>query len=212
MHYVIAFKHQVNDPQQTVRFFVKYLGFQAPEKEGYPFYVENGATSIIFEQGEPQTLLLELQCNHVEKEAQNLLQHTDITCLQNTQQHDNRIECRLQCRDNIQLHLTKVLNEDDLDLLLPLPKSLVWNEKTEMQIRRMLRLVPLGFRESARQRVTEKAEYMAVEQGELMVDESCAMKSIVTITPQFQHRALMESMQHEGINDTLYLDINKIEM
>lgn len=211
MHYVISLHHQVENPERTAQFFINTLGFYHAEKDGYALFLENGSVTIHLEKGETRDLSLTLQCSHIEKDCQALLEDPNITLIQDITRTDNRIHCQLQCRDGIHLILNKILNEDDLEILIPLPSSLVWDEATDLRIRRILRMVPLGFRESARKRITEKAEYDSVEQGLLMVSESIALHSMVAITPAFQIRALMELLINEGIDSSLYIDASSIE-
>ncbi|MDQ6962708.1 MAG: hypothetical protein Q9M28_09320 [Mariprofundaceae bacterium] len=211
MHYVISLEHQVKNPELAAQFFIDTLGFYQTGKDGYPFFLENGSLSVNLVQGESHDLTLTLQCSDVEKDCLVLLKDPDVHLLQEITQTDHRIHCALQCNHGIRLILNKILNEDDLDILLPLPSSLAWDEKTDLNIRRILRMVPLGFRKSARQRITDKAEYDSVEQGSLMVNESLAMQTMVAITPAFQIRALMEVMNDEGIDSSLYIDASSIE-
>jgi len=213
MFYVVGVRHPVENMVLATQFFSQDLGFYPVKKEGYHSWLENGSMCITLEEGEPQHLMLELQCPDVEIEYQRLIKkHPNIRTLQAVQQVDTRIDCRVACPHGLTLILAKTLNEDDLNLLLPLPSTLVWDEAVDLRTRRILRSVPLGFRDSARKRVTERAEYAAVEKGLLAVGEAEAMHSMVAITPAFQHRALMENMQDEGINSDLYLDASKIEM
>jgi len=52
--------------------------------------------------------------------------------------------------------------------------------------------------------VTERAEYLAVKGGDLMVNESYAMRALVDVTLEFQHPAMYEAMQNEGIDTQAY--------
>ncbi|MDQ6974345.1 MAG: hypothetical protein Q9M10_05630 [Mariprofundaceae bacterium] len=205
MYFAIATHIFVSNPQQSARFLRDCLGFQTQYKDGYGWCAENGTVSLLIHAAEKPQASLEVQCNHIEEDSQALLSHDGIHALSDVEQYGHRLQQCFRSDCGITLILSQILNEDDLNELPDLPVSLPWDEKTMQQVQRILRIVPLDFRAKARQRVTERAEYLAVAAGDLMVNEAYAMHALVDITLQFQHPSLYQAMQDEGISAEAYL-------
>jgi hypothetical protein len=205
MHFAVATYLTTANPENTASFLKDALNFQIEYRPGYGWWVENGSVTIILQAGNANNSNIEIQCTHIEKDSQHLLQHPDIQAITTIQQHNNRIEQQLLCDCGIILRLSKVLNEDEMGELLSLPSSLPWDKNTDLCTRRILRIAPLSFREKARERVTQRAEYIAVEAGSLMVQEAHAMQAFVEITLDFQYQALFDAMQQEGIHAITYM-------
>jgi len=205
MHFAIATRLYVPNPEAAAQCLKNHLGFQIEYRTAYGWWAENGSVAVILQASDMTHALLEVQCSDIKNDAASLLQHSDIHAVSDMRQEGNRIEQTLQCDCGITLVLSKALSEDDMDELIPLPASLAWDEKVDEQSRRMLRIVPLSFREKARLQITERAEYIAVEQGELCVQENHAMQAFVDITLDFQYQALSDAMQQEGIDANHYM-------
>jgi len=205
MQFAIATRLAVPDPKATADFLKDALTFQAEYKDGYGWWLENGAITIILEQGNTATPTLEVQCTDIERDRAALLQRPDIQAIKPISQQGNRIEQLLHSDCGINLMLSKVLDEDEMGELLPLPTSLAWDEQVDIKTRKILRIVPLSFRDTARQRIAERAEYLCVEAGELCVQLPHAMQAFVDITLDFQYQALFDAMQKEGIDAEYYM-------
>lgn len=204
MYFAIATHIFVPNPEQSARFLDDCLGFQTQYKSGYGWCAENGTVSLLIHAAEQAQATLEVQCNHLEQDSQALLKHDGIHALADVEQCDHRLQQRFLSDCGITLILSQILTEDDLNELPDLPTSLPWDEKTMQQVQRILRIVPLDFRTKARQRVTERAEYLAVAAGDLMVNEAYAMHALVDTTLKFQHPTLYQAMQDEGISPEAY--------
>jgi len=205
MQFAVATYLNTPNPESTAIFLKNALNFQIEYRSSYGWWVENGSVTIILQAGNANNPCIEIQCTHIETDSEHLLQRPDIQAMTAIQQHQNRIEQQLLCDCGIILRLSKVLNEDEMGELLSLPSSLPWDNKTDVCTRRILRIVPLSFREKARERVTQRAEYIAVEAGSLMVQETHAMQAFVEITLDFQYQALFDAMQQEGIHAITYM-------
>jgi len=204
MYFAIATHIFVHSPEKSAAFLHECLDFQTQYKEGYGWCAENGAVSLLIQEAEQTQAVLEIQCNHLAEDADKLLENSSIQALSYIEQDDHRMQQRLISACGITLILSQILTEDDLGELPDLPKSLPWDEATTLHVQRILRIVPLGFRSKVRQRVTERAEYLAVEGGDLMVNENYAMRALVDVTLKFQHPAMYEAMQKEGIDTQIY--------
>ena len=205
MQFAVATYLNTADSKITAKFLKDALNFYIEYRSGYGWWVENGAITIILQEGSANNPSIEVQCTHIETDSELLLQRPDIQAATPIEQHHSRIEQQLLCDCGITLRLSKVLNEDEMGELISLPSSLPWDSKTDACTRRILRIAPLSFREKARERVTQRAEYIAVEAGSLMVQEAHAMQAFVEITLDFQYQALFDAMQQEGIHATTYM-------
>ena len=107
------------------------------------------------------------------------------------------------------LTLTRDFNEDELGVFPPLPMSLDWDADAGRCIQKILRVVPLSFRQVARVRITEKAEMLAAEEGSVTVNLDCAIKALAEATPVFQHPSLVEGLLELGYEPHDYF---KLEM
>ncbi|MDQ6995171.1 MAG: hypothetical protein Q9M18_06205 [Mariprofundaceae bacterium] len=204
MYFAIASHIFVPDPKQSASFLAECLGFRTQYKDGQGWLAENGTVSLLIHASEQPQASLEIQCNHLEHDSQALLKHAAVHAVSDIEKHPRRLEQRLISDCGISLILSQMLTEDDLNELPDLPTSLPWDEQTMQHVQRILRIVPLDFRDKARQQSTERAEYLAVEQGDLMVNESYAMQALVDVTLKFQHPTLYQAMRDEGIASEVY--------
>lgn len=205
MQFAVASYLSVPQPETAAHFLKDALKFHIEYRPGYGWWAENGAVNLILQEGKCEHAILEIQCSNIEQDSAQLLARPDIHALTDIQQQENRIEQTLATDCGITLKLSKILNEDDMGELVPLPSTLPWDEQTDLHTRRILRIVPLSFREKARQQVTQRAEYLAVEAGQLHVQQDHAMQAFVDITLDFQYQALFDAMQKEGIDASAYM-------
>ncbi len=204
MFFAIASYMDVPNPEQAAAFLEQRLGFQCQYKEGYGWCAENGAVCLVLQQGDGAHAILELSSGNPEEDAQLLMEHDDIHADGELEQHGRRIQQCLIADCGIRLRLSRVLTEDDLGELPELPCQLPWDDDAKLHTQRILRIVPLCFRDKARERVTERAEYLAVSEGLLMVEETQAMQSLVDSALDFQYESVYDAMLEEGIDSTPY--------
>ena len=211
MNFVISVIHAVADPVSAAAFLCEALGFKNTCQSTEAVIVENGAIALrlvpdnIARQGDVGCLNLELQTRNMAQATSELLLLPDVMLIaQPVAVNPARVESRLQGPQGILITLVQEFNEDELGIIPPLPTSLIWNEDAEDCIRQMLRLIPVSFRESARIRITERAEILAAEDAEITVTINYAVQALADITPLFQHPMLMSALRQRGIDPSGY--------
>ena len=204
MFFAIASYMHVANPEHAADFLQQRLGFQCQYKDGRGWCAENGAMSLVLQQGDSAHSILEVESSNPEEDAQKLMAFDDIHADGALERHGRRIQQALIADCGIRLLLSHILTEDDLNELPELPCQLPWDEQAKLHTQRILRIVPLCFRDKARERVTERAEYLAVAAGGLTVDEPQAMQALVDSALSFQYESVYEAMQDEGIDPSPY--------
>lgn len=213
MRFITSVIHKVEDITAATDFFCTALEFQQQEVVLNGVVIDNGAVSIRLlatDYEEPAGFLnLECRVNRLAEETKELLLFPGIKLIADSiQVNQQRIESHFQCPHGLSLVLCKKLNEDDLDILPLLPISLDWSVEAEECIRQVLRVVPLDFRQLARERVTEQAEMLAGEQGLISVDLDFAIQALAKATPLFQHSALKDALLARGVDPGNYFKEN----
>jgi hypothetical protein len=181
------------------------LGFYLAQNQGNNgILLENGAVSVrlVHQTYDTANLLhLELYSRQLHEDAQALLTVLGISVIsENVRINPARLETRLQAPHHVIIILFQEFTEDDLGVLPDLPISLDWDEAAIVCIQQLLTLVPLDFRQPARRRVTERAEVLAAEQGEITVDVNFAVQALAETTPHFQHPTLVAALRERGID------------
>lgn len=213
MNFVISVIHSVADPILAATFLCDALGFKSTCQSTEAILVENGAIAVRLVpnkaagQGEGPCLNLELHTRNMAQATAELLVLPDVILVaQPVAVNPARVESRLQGPQGILITLVQEFNEDELGIVPPLPTSLIWNEDAEDCIRQMLRLIPVSFRDSARIRITERAEMLAAEDASITVNIDCAVQALADITPLFQHPVLMSALLQRGIDPSGYFN------
>ena len=205
MRFITSVIHKVKNINTATGFFCTVLEFKCKEQTTEWSVVENGAISVrlITQPADENatTLNLELQTKMLAEDTQELLSHPEISLIaEQISNSPERIENKIQCPHGLVISLIREFNEDELEVIPPLPTSLDWDEDAEECVKQLLRIVPLSFRESARIRITEKAEMLIAEKGSITVDINCAVQALAEATPHFQHPALEEALHKRGID------------
>ena len=204
MDFTTAVIHHVNDLSGAESFLSDALGFnqQTPTDNGV--LVENGALAIrLVQTAEAKavtaSLNLEIQTSDIAKTTAKLRGIPSVQVIdERVQISQQRVETRLQGSHGIVITLAQEFNEDDLGILPPLPTSLDWQKNAEDCIKQVLPQVPIGFRQAARVRITERAEMLAAEEGLITVNIAQAVKSLAQVTPLFQHQVLEIELKNQG--------------
>jgi len=204
MFYAIAVTFPTPQPEQSAQFLKNRLDFNI-KYEDHSWWAENGSTSLHLTQGTSSSVL-EIQCSDIVSDSSQLLAFPELEALTEIISNYHQLYQELQCDCGFKLYLTKILNEDERDELIPLTTTLPWDGTTKEQVQRILRITPLAFRDSARKKVTERAEYITVEGGGLTVGPAQAMKALVEVTLKFQHPTLYKAMLKENIDALQYLN------
>ncbi len=198
MLYVTASYLYTPKPEQTQHLLTDILGFtQTNTTPALTF--SNGSTSLCLAKGNTPAMLT-LQCSDIAHDAQWLLQHPNIHQRTAAVRMPTHIEQHLYCDEGITLILFQPLSEDDTGELPPLPTTLAWSDSLIHQAQHILKVTPLAFRDKARQAMTERAEYLSIEAGEVEVSQPHVIQAFIEVTPPFQHQALYEAMKEQGMD------------
>jgi len=211
MNFVISVIHAVADPVSAATFLCDALGFKNTCQSSDAVIVENGAIAVRLVPDETLKpagcLNLELQTRNMAQATSELLARSDVSLIASpVAVNPARVESLLQGPQGIQITLAQEFDEDELGIIPLLPVSLHWDEQAEDCIRQILRLIPVGFRDSARMRITERAEMLAAEDAEITVAINYAVQALADVTPLFQHPVLISALQQRGIDPSGYFN------
>lgn len=204
MRFITSVIHKVEDINAATIFFCTSLGFGVKDRSNGWAIIENGAIEIRLMADANKAsgcLNLELQTKQHEEDTKELLSHLGVSLIaEKLSDSLDRVENRLQCPHGLVISLIREFNEDELGIIPPLPISLDWEVDAEECIKQIIRVVPLSFRQSARTRITEKAEMLTAGKGSITVDLDCAVQALAEATPHFQHPALEAGLLERGID------------
>lgn len=215
--YALAAIHPVADPEATGAVLAEALGFQVRSRDDRgTILVDNGALALRLVPGaafggEPseRPLELEVETEDLDGALETLRRKGEILEAEDERRvARDRIERLVRLAEGVTVRLVRILTEDDLGHLPPLPANLVWEERSDLLVRRVLREVPLAFRRAARERATGRAEAVALREGRVEVDEASAVRGLVEATPEFQHERLQRALEDEGIEVPRVLEVS----
>lgn len=214
MNFAVSVVHCTDDILAAADFLCKALGFQHKEITGNAVIVENGAITIrLIKRIDGLTdaaLTLEFQTQDIGLTIQQLMTYENVRLVNQDKgaeiNHQGRVEAFLQASYGLNVLLVQEFNEDQTGIMPALPSELIWDEEADLCTRRMLKLVPITFRQSARIRVTERAEMLAGEVGSVTVSLDTAVRALVQTTPLFQRPSLQDALQEEGIETGNYFE------
>lgn len=216
MSFAFAVIHAVDDVEQAIAFFRDVLAFQERDRGSDWAQVENGALTVRLVAANrfaraPNDLELDLATPNIPAAIAALLEQEGLELLMTaTWVSPERMEARLRTPYRVVLTLSRTFDEDALGILPDLPTSLVWTEDAVASTQRLLRLVPVSFREQSRRRVTECAETLAIAAGGVTVDRDTALRALVMSTPAFQREGLRAALREEGIDpDPLFAELTR---
>ncbi|MFO1349295.1 MAG: DUF2621 family protein [Gammaproteobacteria bacterium] len=214
MNFVTAVVHAVADLEGAAAFFMEALDFREQSRGLNAIVVENGALAIrLVAAGENRAGELELEMTTADLDgaAAQWLQRQEVSQISAPAWvNPERMEMRLRAPHGVVLRLAREFDEDELGVLRDLPTSLDWMEEAESCVKRILRFVPVGFRDNARRRVTERAEHLAIKAGEVTVDKTTALRGLVLATPDFQIEGLRQSLRAEGVDpEPLFAELSR---
>ena len=205
MRFVTAIIHPVESLEAAEDFFCTALGFYHSQNQGNSgLLLENGSVILrLIKNANPisKSLNLELYSRQLDDDTQALLAFSGIALIsKNVLVNLYRIETQLQAPHGVTITLFQEFNEDDLGILPPLPISLDWEEQALNCIQQSLTYVPIDFRQPVRTLITERAEVLTAEQGEITVDLKTAVQALAETTPHFQHPTLVAALRERGID------------
>jgi len=205
MLYPMGIHCTVPEPKQAALFLGDVFDFECFCQDDGSWLAKNDALTLILHAGEPSSTALQLHSTNLAKDAAYLSHHPHIHAIDLTIQQQGAL-CwqNFQADCGLRLCLSRTLNEDEMAILLPLPTNLPWDESTDLLVRRVLCIVPVDFRNKARERVVERAEFLCLERGALLVTESDAIEALQDVTLDFQQRELYETLQQQGVDVDCY--------
>lgn len=205
MRFVTAIIHSVENLEAAGDFFCTALGFYHPQHQGNSgLLLENGSVTLrLIDDANTisKSLNLELYSKQLDDDVQTLLTFSGVSLIsKNVLINLYRLETRLQAPHGVIVTLFQEFNEDDLGILPPLPISLDWEELALDCIQQLLTYVPIDFRQLARTLITERAEVLTAEQGEITVGLNTAVQALAETTPHFQHPTLVAALRERGVD------------
>lgn len=202
--HALSVVHPVADLEETVRFFTDVLSMPVRVRGADWAVVDNGSVSLrlVRSAAPPQLVALELMAADIDASAAQLLAEPGVERAGEVEWvSPSRKELRLAARAHgLELVLARDYDEDELAVVPPLPTSLPWTEQALDVVQTLLREVPVVFRGSARTRITERAEYLAVESGEVEVAPHHGIRAVIQVTPAFQLARLRQSLVALGLD------------
>jgi hypothetical protein len=203
MDFVISVIHPVADFAEAKAFLCDTLGFQCKQATAEAVIVDNGSLAVRLvpvKDTVQGNLHLELHSQNRELTTDTLLSLPNVSLItRDIAIGPQRLESHFQGPQGIVIIVAQEYSEDELDIMPPLPMSLLWDDDAEQCVKQMLRLTPLGFRAAARTRITEQAEMLAGEEAAITVTIANAVRALAEVTPAFQHPALVSALQQHGI-------------
>lgn len=200
-HHVLAVAHAVADAESAAAFLCRVLDFVERESAAGWISVENGALRIRLVEiaaNEPgSTLELVAETTDLASSAESLAAEGGEEIGEASWIAPDRQERRFACEHGLEIRLVRPYDEDERGELLPLPSRMEWEPAADLLARRVLRAVPVEFRDAARRRVTERAEALALADGDFEVTAEHAERGLLDATPEFQHESLRRRLADE---------------
>lgn len=205
MLYVTAIHLSVPVPALAGQFLCDVLGFEHQPQDDGSCLVNNDAIMLVLHVGNASPVELNLHTTDMAVDAARLLALPHVVAIDETMQQQGRL-CwqRFDADCGLRLRLCRTLDEDEMAILPPLPSNLPWDDAVDLCVRRVLRIVPVDFRDKARHRVTERAEFLCLAAGSLLVSEAFAVQALKDSTLDFQQRELYETLQQQGVTMAHY--------
>ena len=205
MGFITAIVHQVENLSSARDFFCTALGFYPAQNQGnHGISLENGAVTVHLVSSAsviPTSLALELYSKQLDEDCQAILAFSGVSLIsEKIQINPYRLETRLQTPHGLLIILYREFNEDEVGIMPPLPISLDWEQPAVDCVQQLLTYIPIDFRQLARTRITERAEELIAEQGEISVTLTIAVQALAETTPHFQHPTLVTALHERGID------------
>ncbi len=200
MLYPVGIHCTVPFPEKAVFFLRDVFNFKCFCQDDGSWLAKNDALTLVLYEGEISSIALQLHSSNLQKDSAYLSNHPQVHAIDPTIQQQGAL-CwqHFQTDCGLRLCLCRTLNEDELTILPPLATNLPWDEAVDLLVRRVLCIVPVDFRKQARERVTERAEFLCLTRGALLVGESDAIEALKDSTLDFQQRELYETLQQQGV-------------
>lgn len=210
--FVLSIRHYVSSLDGLKTLFISHLGFNLVTSDASTIVVENGSMSltlVLTTKANHSTLNLEIACSALKESLLDLSKkgYQQLSAINWASQ--NRQEAQLQTIENICLCLYQEYSEDELDIYPTLPSKMSWDKEATLSMQKLLRSVPIAFRDNARLKSTEQAECNAITYGRLKVNLDDVIKALITVMPDFGHDKLKSAMQDNNIPISDWFDLPK---
>lgn len=202
MDYVTAVTHEVTDMDVARTLFCQGLGFTLERETAEQLQLSNGSVTLFLQKAhEPATTLhLRLRCDELDRAAERLVVHGVSATGERLWADERRQEQLFAAPERVSLTLYRSYSEDELGIEVALPVKLEWEPRAMDVTRILIKLIPLDFRDSAREKIVAAAEGDALVDGVMTVSLPLAMRAVIRVTPAFQHDGLRQKMAEQELN------------
>ena len=203
MNFVSSINHEVLDVKATSQLLCDHFDFAESDVSTSSITVTNGILIIQLHQSnavQNETLCLDYQSDDLETASKKLLNigfdQKGVAEKKTSFRHQVLFTGEL----GIDILLYKLFTEDDLGIDIDLPISINWEPNAISIVQLLLKEVPLNFRDQARKKAVERAESIAITEGDLQVFLNIAVQSFVDITPNNKHSSLLKRLQEMDVD------------
>ena len=185
-YFPVSIIHDVERLDEAVEFLEKGLEFATQSRDSDEARLDNGAIAIRLTRGSGSRLRIDIHTRDLDAAARRL---SEVGARPIDEARWISAQCQQQRFDaphGFDLLLSRLYNEDEVGIVPDLPTSLEWSPDAIEQVKVLLRRVPVDFRDQARRRATERAEYLALERGDVSVDLELGIRAIIQMTPAFR--------------------------
>jgi len=202
MNYASTFILYAEDLQALQTILIDALEFTMTA-QGKGFSVlENGALRIRLVHNSDkagQLLNLEISSTDIEVAIKFYQQYGFIQTGDLHWVHCAREEVTMQAELPICLVISRDYNEDELGIMPELQTSLEWHKDALLITQRLVKTIPINFRDIARGKIISMAEADTIVVGQIEVNQQRAIDAIIKVTPNFQHEALKDEIIKNGL-------------
>jgi len=203
MNFVSSINHEVLDVKATSQLLCDHFDFAESYVSTNSITVANGVLIIQLHQSnavQNSILCLDYQSDDLETASKRLLNigfdQKGVVEKKTSFRHQILFTGEL----GINILLYKLFTEDDLGIDIDLPISINWEPNAISIVQLLLKEVPLNFRDQARKKAVERAESIAITEGDLQVFLNIAVQSFVDITPNNKHSSLFKRLQEMDVD------------
>jgi len=203
MNFVSSINHEVSDVKATSQLLCDHFDFAESYVSTNSITVTNGVLIIQLHQSnavQSAILCLDYQSDDLETASKRLLNigFNQKGVVEKKTSYRHQILFTGEFGINILLY--QLFTEDDLGIDIDLPISINWEPNTISIVQLLLKEVPLNFRDQARKKAVERAESIAITEGDLQVSFNIAVQSFVDITPNNKHSSLLKRLQEMDVD------------
>ncbi len=199
--HVLGLIHPVIQLESAATFCSETLGMPIKQRLADRIVLDNASVVLsLVQSAQDGELRLELASRNLEEEARALLLSAGVSRTSEARWvTEFRQELELSAPHGLRLVLAREYNEDELGASVDLSTSMYWEPRAVECVKALLAEIPVAFRDTARQRVIERAEFLATEQAEDSVSWRLGVRAVVQVTPAFKLPQLRSSLLALGL-------------